>query len=115
MIPRCAACARFVWYPRERCPACGGAELPWARVSGRGSLFAWAVVRHPLWKPYADRIPYATGLVALAEDPAVRLVSLLVDCAPEALRVAMPLQAVFRPLAFPGVARRLVAPLFAPV
>lgn len=114
-IPRCGGCGARVWYPRPACPACGGRDLPWEPVSGRGTLFSFAVVRRPLWRPFADRIPYATGLVALAEDPAVRLVTLLVDCAPEDLRVDMAVHAVFRPLRFPGSSRAVVVPFFAPV
>ena len=47
-IPRCAACRAYVWYPRERCPACGGGELPWEPVSGRGTLFSFTIVRQAL-------------------------------------------------------------------
>jgi uncharacterized OB-fold protein len=114
-IPRCAGCARWVWYPQERCPACGAAELPWTPVGGRGTLFSWAVVRRALLSAFAGQVPYVTGLVALAEDPAVRLVTRLVDCEPEALRAELPVRVVFRPLVFPNVARRVIAPMFTPV
>jgi len=113
-IPRCADCRARVWYPRPACPACGSGDLAWEPVSGRGTLFSFAVVRRPLWRPFADRVPYATGLVALAEDPAVRLVTLLVDCAPEELRVEMAVHAVFRPLRFPGAETEVTVPLFTP-
>lgn len=113
-IPRCAACQRRVWYPKPACPDCGGRELPWVPVSGRGTLFSWATVQRPLWKPFAEKVPYTTGLVALEEDPRVRLVSLLADCAPEELRPDMAVHAVFRPLAFADGERALVVPFFAP-
>ena len=113
-IPRCDACGRFQWYPRERCRACGGAELPWTVVSGRGTLFSWAVVRRALVPAFATKVPFVTGLVALAEDPAVRVVTNLVDCEPEALRAELPVRAVFRPLVFPNLTRRVMAPLFTP-
>ena len=114
VIPRCRACGRFVWYPAERCPGCGGVELPWERVSGRGTLFSWAVVRRALVKHFADRVPYVSGLVALEEDPAVRLVTRVVDCEPEALRMDMPVHVVFRPLSFADVEGEVTAPMFAP-
>jgi uncharacterized OB-fold protein len=112
VIPRCAACARLVWYPRERCPACGGDDLPWVPVSGRGTLFSWTVVRHPFAKPFAEHVPFATGLVSLAEDPAVRLATLLVDGDPAALRVDQPVRVVFRALPWAGAP--VPAPLFTP-
>jgi uncharacterized OB-fold protein len=114
-IPRCAACARFQWYPRERCRACGGSALPWTAVSGRGTLFSWAVVRRALVPAFATKVPYVSALVALAEDPAVRVVTNVVDCAPERLRAEQPLRVVFRALEFPGVDRRVLAPMFTPI
>jgi len=114
-IPRCVACTRWQWYPRERCRACGGAEMPWTPVSGRGTLFSWAVVRRPLVAAFAAQVPYVSALVALAEDPSVRVVSQLVDCAPEALRAEQELRVVFRPLAFPQFSRRVIAPFFTPL
>ena len=114
LITRCDACARYVWYPETPCRYCGGTSLTWTAVSGRGRLFAWSVVRHAWIPQVADRLPFATGLVALEEDPAVRLVTCIVDCAPEALRCDMPVHVVFRPLQYPGIERTVVAPLFAP-
>jgi uncharacterized OB-fold protein len=114
VVPRCAACARFVWYPRERCPGCERDALSWQPVSGRARLFSFAIVRRPLFPAFAELVPYATGLAALDEDPSVRIVTRIVDCELDALRVELPLRAVFRPLRFPGLAREVVAPLFAP-
>jgi hypothetical protein len=114
VITRCDACARYVWYPETPCRYCGGTQLTWTRVSGRGTLFSWSVV-HFAWIPqFREQLPFVTGLVALPEDPAVRVVSYIVDCAPAQLRCDMPLRAVFRPLRYPGVAREVIAPLFAP-
>jgi hypothetical protein len=113
-IPCCAACQRYQWYPRERCRACGGGEMPWTPVSGRGTLFSWAVVRRALVSAFAEKVPYATGLVALSEDPAVRVVTNLVDCEFEALRAGLPVRAVFRPLVFPKLTQRVIAPMFTP-
>jgi uncharacterized OB-fold protein len=111
-IPRCPACATWVWYPRDPCPACRGAAPVWTPVSGRGTLFAWTVVRHAFARPFAPLVPYATGLVALAEDPGVRLATLLVDCDPAALRADQPVRVVFRPLPYPD--SRVPAPLWTP-
>jgi uncharacterized OB-fold protein len=113
-IPRCESCGCLNWYPPARCRACGGERLPYAAVSGRGALFSFAVVRRAWVAPFDAIAPYATGLVALEEDPRVRVVSYLVDCAPERLRVELPMRAVFRPLPLPGAPAELIVPLFAP-
>jgi uncharacterized protein len=114
LITRCDACGRYVWYPEAPCRYCGGAHLTWTRVSGRGTLFSWSVL-HYAWIPqFKEQLPFVSGLVALEEDPAVRVVSYIVDCGTAALRCDMPVRAVFRPLHYPGVAREVVAPLFVP-
>jgi uncharacterized OB-fold protein len=114
VIPRCAGCGRYVWYPKPACARCASQEIGWERLSGRGTLFSWAVVERALFKPFADKAPYVTGLVALEEDPAVRLVTGIVDCPSEALRMDMPVDVIFRPLEFSGVEGSVMAPFFAP-
>jgi len=115
VIPRCAACDTYNWYPGPTCKACGGERLAWARVSGRGRLYSWAVVRHAFLKQFAKKVPYVTGLVALEEDPEVRIVTNLIECEVEQLTVDLPVRVVFRPLSFPGAEREVMAPMFTPI
>jgi uncharacterized OB-fold protein len=113
LIPRCAACRAYVWYPAEQCPHCGG-EPEWTRVSGRGRVFSWAVVRRPFLPAFADRVPFVTALVALDEDPAVRVASYVVDCDPASITPDAPVVATFRPLTFTTVpGRSVTVPMFA--
>jgi hypothetical protein len=114
-IPRCTACRRFQWYPAERCGACASDGLAWEELSGAGRVFSFAVLRRPLLREFAPLVPFATGIVTLAEDPALRLVTRFVDCDPERLRIDLPVRAVFRPLGYPGVSEwSLVVPFFTP-
>ena len=72
------------------------------------------MVRRAFIPQLADDVPYMPALVAIDEDPAVRIVTRMVDCAPETLRIDMPVRAVFRPLRFAGVSGEVMAPLFVP-
>ena len=115
VIPRCGSCGTYVWYPRETCPLDGGA-LTWTHVSGRGTLFSWAVVQRAFLPAFADMVPFVTALVALEEDPAVRIVTYIVDALPEQLRADQPVEVDFRPLSFATVPDRAVTvPMFRPV
>jgi uncharacterized OB-fold protein len=114
LIPRCGGCGDYVWYPRETCPSCQATQMPWVVVSGRGTLFSWCLVDHPLFPPFADKTPYVTGMVALEEDPRVRIVTLIEDCAPEELAMEMPMQVDFRPLRFSGSDAAVTVPYFVP-
>jgi uncharacterized OB-fold protein len=115
MLPRCGDCNRLVWYPEDECPSCGGRTFRWTRVSGRGRVFTWAVVRRAFLPAFEEMVPFVTALVALEEDPRVRIVSYVVDCGPDALAADLPVEAVFRPLRFPTVPDRSVTvPMFVP-
>ena len=115
VLPRCDECGRLVWYPEPRCPACAGETFTWSPVSGRGQVFSWTIVRRAFLPAFEEMVPFVTALVALDEDPAVRIVSYLVDCDPEAVVADMPVEAVFRPLRFPTVPDRSVpVPMFVP-
>ena len=115
VLPRCDSCNRLVWYPEDECPHCGARSFTWTRVSGRGRVFTWTVVRRAFLPAFEEMVPFVTALVSLEEDPSVRIVSYIVDCEPDALAAELPVEAVFRPLQFPTVPDRTVAvPMFVP-
>ncbi len=115
VIPHCTGCDAWVWYPEAACPTCGGA-LEWRATSGRGRLFSWAVVQRPFLPAFAEMVPFVTALVALEEAPAVRVVTYIVDADPAGLTAELPVEATFRPLAFPTVPdHEVVVPMFTPV
>jgi len=115
VLPRCDSCNRFVWYPVDECPHCGAGSFTWTRVSGRGRVFTWTVVRRAFLPAFEEMVPFVTALVSLEEDPAVRIVSYIVDCDPDELAADLPVEVVFRPLQFPTVPDRGVpVPMFVP-
>lgn len=113
-VPRCDACRRWLWYPDGTCRFCGAHESTWTAVSGRGRLFSWSVVRRAFIPQLSAEVPYVAGLVTIEEDPAVRIVTRVVDCDPARLAIDMPMRVVFRPLRFAGVPGEVMAPMFVP-
>jgi uncharacterized OB-fold protein len=72
-VGHCPACGADFFYPRRRCPFCGGlAQLQ--LVSGRGSIYSWTRV-HRAPPAFRDEAPYVVVLVELDEGP--RLMSRL--------------------------------------
>jgi len=114
-IPACDSCGRLCWYPRATCRYCEGESFSWRTMSGRGSLFSWVVVTHVFLPQFADLVPFAPALVALEEDPAVRIATRIVDTSLDALEFDMPMAVTFRPITFTGVDAEVVAPLFSAV
>jgi uncharacterized OB-fold protein len=72
------------------------------------------VVRHAFLPAFQDKVPFVTGLVALDEDPAVRLAAEIVDTEPDRLVCDQPVEVTFRPLRFRGVDGAVTAPLWRP-
>lgn len=113
-IPRCDSCGLLCWYPRKQCRHCDGTTFTWDTMSGRGTLFSWVVVTHPFLPQFANLVPFVPALVALEEDPAVRIPTRMVDCEPDDLDFELPVVVTFRPISFEGVDGAVPAPLFVP-
>lgn len=95
-MQRCSRCGRFRFTPRRMCPDCQSTDCQWVSVSGRGRVYSRVVCHPPLLPAFAERAPYAVVLVELAEDPGLRLVGNVLDCAPEEVEIGMPVQVCFQ-------------------
>ena len=93
LMPRCTMCDHVFFYPRSECPRCLSANLEWVKVSGRARLHSFTIVQQPANTAFRDDVPYVYAVVQLDEGP--RLVSNIVQCDIDTLRVDMPLEAVF--------------------
>ncbi len=93
MLQRCASTGEHLFPPVTFCP--GSLERPeWVEVSGKGKIFSWIVVRHPVPRDiYADEVPYIVALVTL--DEGCRMTGNIVGVEPEDMRADMPVQIVF--------------------
>ena len=90
---RCGACRTWIHPPSPRCPACLSTQVGPEAVSGRGVVFSYTFNHQP-WVPAPDH-PYPIAIVELEEQPGLRLTTNLVNCAPEAVRVGLPVRVVF--------------------
>ncbi len=93
MLQRCSNCGTWRLPGRERCVDCWSEEAEWAEASGRGKLYTFGVMHQKIHPAFADIVPYSFAIVELAEGP--RLVTNIVDCPNEELRVDMPVTAFY--------------------
>ncbi len=93
MLLRCAQCETFRLPGRERCVDCWSTEAEWAEASGRGTLYSFGIMHQQYHPAFAEVIPYNYAIVELEEGP--RLVTNIVGCANEELRVDLPVEAVY--------------------
>lgn len=77
-MQQCPDTGRLIFPPRPLSPWSPGATPRWVPVSGRGSVWSFVVPHPPLLPPFSELAPYNVVLVALEEDPTVRLVGNLV-------------------------------------
>ncbi|MFJ4711431.1 Zn-ribbon domain-containing OB-fold protein [Streptomyces sp. NPDC088785] len=94
LLRHCAGCGRGHHYPREFCPYCWSEDVGWRPASGRATLYTWSVVHRNDLPPFGERTPYVAAVVDLAEGP--RMMTEVVECAHDALRVGMDLEVCFR-------------------
>jgi len=84
---RCTRCTAFRHVPRELCAECGSFEWDWAASRGRGTVFTYTVVARALHPAFLRATPYAAAIIELEEG--VRILSNVIDCPPEKLRIGM--------------------------
>jgi acetyl-CoA acetyltransferase/uncharacterized OB-fold protein len=92
-LPRCSACGDLLFPPGPRCPTCLSEALDVVTLAGTGTVEAFTV-NHQQWHP-AFTPPYVIAIVALTEDPAVRITTNIVGCPPGDVHIGLPVRAVF--------------------
>ena len=106
LVQACARCGRWRFPPRPMCPSCRSLEFTWTPTSGRGRVWSFVVAHPPLLPAYAALAPYNVVVVALDEDPTIRMVGNLVEgadgpinaVAPGTIEIGEPVQVVFAPV-----------------
>jgi acetyl-CoA acetyltransferase/uncharacterized OB-fold protein len=84
-IQGCTECRTLVHPPTPICPSCRATSSQPTVVSGQGTVVGYTVNAH-MWHP-AFEPPYVIAVVALDEDPAVRLTTNIVGCEPDQVHV----------------------------
>ena len=101
----CGACGRLRFPPRPMCPFCQSLDVEWRVMSGRGTVWSYVVPHPPVLPAFEPLAPYNVVVVALDEDPTLRLVGNLLaspdgainDIDPATIRIGEPVRVVFQP------------------
>lgn len=104
-VQRCDDCGHPQFPPRQMCPVCQSTALSWQKVSGHGHIWSFVVPHPPLLPAYAELAPYNVIVVALDEDPTLRMVGNLVagegaqinSVDPATIEIGMAVTVVFDP------------------
>ncbi|MEZ4333682.1 MAG: OB-fold domain-containing protein [Myxococcota bacterium] len=107
LLQSCRRCER-VWHPPSPgCPHCGAPDPEWVDAGGTGRVHSFVVIREAAHPAAQGRLPVVVALVRLAEGPL--FVCNLQGCAPEDVRVEMPVRVDFE-----SITDEIVLPQFRP-
>jgi hypothetical protein len=104
---RCRDCGTKRFPPRALCPSCLSDATEWVRASGRGTVYTFTVTHQNHAPGFREELPYVLAVVELEEGP--RLMTNVVGCAPDAVRIGMPVV-----VAFEDVTTEFTLPKFRP-
>lgn len=93
LLQRCGACGALQYYPRGVCARCWGTALAWQEASGRGTVYTYTVTYRTETRGFREETPYVVAWVELEEG--VQVLTNIVGCAPEAVRIGMPVVVAF--------------------
>ena len=104
-LQRCVDTQRLMFPPRPRSPW-GKRQVPeWVTVSGRGTIWSFVVPHPPLLEPFSSAAPFNVIVVALDEDPTIRIIGNLVSddgsingIDPATIVIGEPVRVVFEPI-----------------
>jgi len=85
----CADCRQYHHYPRAICPHCFSGNTEWREAKGTGTVYACSVLRRGVPEPYC------VAYVTLEEG--VQMLTNIVDCDLDRVRIGMPVKVVFKP------------------
>ena len=83
VIQRCMHCGRHRYPPKPICYNCQSLEFEWQRLSGRGVIYSYEMVVHPVHSSLAKRGPYIVVLVELPDASNERVIGNLLGAEPE--------------------------------
>jgi uncharacterized OB-fold protein len=88
LVKQCTACGQYHHYPRALCPHCFSEKTEWREARGTGTIYTYSVMRRAA-------PPYAMAYVTL--DEGVTMMTNIVDCDFDAIRVGQKVKVVFKP------------------
>lgn len=89
MFQTCADCATPRHPPTPLCPNCQSTATDWRKAPTDARIYSYTIVHNPSHQAVADRVPYNVAVIEFPDLPGVKLVSNVVDAAPNALKIGL--------------------------
>ena len=92
-IQKCRDCGDRRYYPRALCTNCLSSRIEWVRCGGKGKVYTWTATMQNQAPGFREALPYVMAYVEL--DEGLKVLTNLVECKPDEVRIGMPVEAVF--------------------
>ena len=89
LVGKCNDCGEHHFYPRRLCPHCFSANTEWLPAKGTGSIYTYSTMHRGV------PVPYTIAYVTL--DEGVSMMTNIVDCASDTIRIGQKVRVVFKP------------------
>ena len=97
-IQRCQTCKTYYHPPVAQCTNCirhGGSTLSFERVSGRGKVYSYTVIRDTRIKGFEDVLPYTVVLIELDEAPGLIHYGNMAETDAKDIQIGAPVEVMF--------------------
>ncbi len=92
-VQKCRDCGDLRYYARAFCTQCLSPRTEWVRSSGRGKVYTFTATYQNQAPGFRESLPYIMAYVEL--DEGLKMLTNLVDCRPEEVRIGMPVEVVY--------------------
>ena len=86
LIQRCKECLSYRYPPRSICPKCFSMNAKWEKVSGKGEIYTFSVVRVPPAPEWEPDIPFTIGVIQLDEGVKIHINDARMDAGMEPMK-----------------------------
>ncbi|PBC43087.1 hypothetical protein CJ178_17185 [Rhodococcus sp. ACPA4] len=97
-IQHCPACELLIHTPVGTCPGCDNTDLRYQNVSGRGTLYSFAVIHDAPAPAFANMLPYIVGVIELEEQDRLFMIANILDTPIDSVKIGMPMEVTFENL-----------------
>ncbi|MBN2239864.1 MAG: Zn-ribbon domain-containing OB-fold protein [Dehalococcoidales bacterium] len=107
-VQKCKECGELTYPPSAACHNCLSPDFEWMKLSGKGKVYSFVVVRRAGMPAFAAEVPYVVAIIETEEG--VRYSSNIIECDPDEVYIDMPVEVVYE-----DVNDKITLPKFRPV
>ncbi len=96
LLKKCTGCGHIDFPPYMYCTECMSLEHEWIESSKKGTVYSFSITYVGAPPAFTEDQPYTLVFVDL--DEGVRMLSRIVDCPSEDVKIGMEVEAVFDPV-----------------